>query len=132
MASTNHMDPTTMSARDSLTILAVDDDALVLMSTCAMLEELGYRVLEAGSGKEALRKLQDDGGVDLVITDQAMPGMTGVELAQFIKVSWPDMPIVVATGYSDLPPGSPEYPMIAKPFGEKDLAKIISQVVAAR
>ena len=97
-----------------------------------MLEELGYRVLEAGSGKEALRKLQDDGGVDLVITDQAMPGMTGVELAQFIKVSWPDMPIVVATGYSDLPPGSPEYPMIAKPFGEKDLAKIISQVVAAR
>lgn len=119
-----------MSQRDPLTILAVDDDALVLMSTAAMLEELGHRVLEAVSGSDALRLLQD-GGVDLVITDQAMPGMTGVELAQAVNKHWPSLPIVVATGYSDLPPGSPQYPMIAKPFGEKDLANVISQVFAA-
>lgn len=121
-----------MSNRNPLTILAVDDDALVLMSTCAMLEELGHKVLEAMSGKDALVLLQDDGAIDLVITDQAMPGMTGVELALTVNQRWPKLPIVVATGYSDLPPGSPHYPMIAKPFGEKDLERVISDVLDAR
>ncbi len=121
-----------MSHRNPLTILAVDDDALVLMSTCAMLEELGHKVLEAVSAREALGLLQGDSHVDLMITDQAMPGMTGVELARAANEQRPNLPIVVATGYSDLPPGSPHYPMIAKPFGEKDLARIISEVLGAR
>ncbi len=133
MESTKSMNPTTSTSNQSpLTILAVDDDALVLMSTCAMLEELGHTVLEAVSGKDALRILLEVGDVDLVITDQAMPGMSGVELAQAMREQRPNLPIVVATGYSDLPPGSPNYPMIAKPFGEKELARVILEVLGAR
>ena len=120
-----------MNDQSALTILAVDDDALVLMSTCAMLEELGHTALEAISGKDTLRILLEVGDVDLVITDQAMPGMSGVELAQAMREQRPNLPIVVATGYSDLPPGSPNYPMIAKPFGEKELARVILEVLGA-
>ena len=121
-----------MNDQSALTILAVDDDALVLMSTCAMLEELGHTALEAISGKDTLRILLEVGDVDLVITDQAMPGMSGVELAQAMREQRPNLPIVVATGYSELPPGSPNYPMIAKPFGEKELARVILEVLGAR
>ena len=121
-----------MSNRNPLTILAVDDDALVLMSTSAMLEELRHTVLEATSGRDALNLLQNNSDVDLMITDQAMPGMTGVELALTVNKRWPKLPLVVATGYSDLPPGSPLYPMIAKPFGEKDLERVISDVLGPR
>lgn len=112
-----------------LTILAVDDDALVLMSTSAMIEELGHTVLEASSAREALEILRKSPNVTLVITDQAMPDMTGVELAAAIRKEWPDLPVILATGYSDLPVGSPDYPMLAKPFTEKDIARAIAQAL---
>jgi CheY-like chemotaxis protein len=114
----------------ALSILAVDDDALVLMSTCAMLEDLGHTVFEATSGAQALNILDGGVNVDLVITDQAMPGMTGLQLAQALGSRWPSLPIVLATGYSDLPEGSPQYPMLAKPFTEKDLARLIAEFAA--
>jgi CheY-like chemotaxis protein len=66
----------------SLTVLAVDDDALVRMNTALMLEDLGHVAMEAQSGKEALRMLDEGGLPDIVITDQAMPEMTGVELIE--------------------------------------------------
>ena len=115
-----------------LSILAVDDDALVLMSTCAMLEDLGHTVYEATSGQQALGILDGGAMVDLVITDQAMPDMSGLQLAQALESRWPGLPIVVATGYSDLPPGSPTYPMLGKPFNERELARTINEAVAAR
>lgn len=115
--------------RAPLAILAVDDDALVLMSTSAMLEDLGHTVFEATSGEQALGILNGGVVVDLVITDQAMPEMSGLELAKAIEGKWPGVPIVLATGYSDLPPGSPPYPMLGKPFNERDLARTISEAV---
>ncbi len=119
----------TTAAAPALSILAVDDDALVLMSTSAMLEDLGHTVFEATSGAQALDILGGGVNVDLVITDQAMPGMTGLQLAQALESRWPGLPIVLATGYSDLPEGSPPYPMLAKPFNERDLARTISEVL---
>ncbi|MFN3891354.1 MAG: response regulator [Beijerinckiaceae bacterium] len=119
-------------AGQSLTVLAVDDDALVLMSTSAMIEELGHAVIEAASARQALEILRDGASVDLVITDQAMPDMTGVELAQALNREWPNLPVVLATGYSDLPPGSPPFPMIGKPFSEKDLERTIADALARR
>src|SRR6185369_16940609 len=62
------------------TILVVDDDPLVAMSTVDMLEDLGHKVIEANSGDQALRILDAGREVDLLLTDHAMPGMTGVEL----------------------------------------------------
>jgi PAS domain S-box-containing protein len=109
-----------------LTVLAVDDDALVLMNTSAMLEDLGHAVLEATSGKEALGLLREH-AVDLVITDQAMPHMSGAQLAEAIRAEWPAMPIVLVTGYAELPPGVDiRLPRLPKPFGQNDLAKAIA------
>lgn len=89
-----------------LVILAVDDDALVLLNTAAMLEDLGHTVLEATSGTSALEIIRREGRIDLVITDQAMPQMTGSDLAAAIKAEKPDLPIILATGYAELPPGA--------------------------
>ncbi|HSI42178.1 MAG TPA: PAS domain S-box protein [Xanthobacteraceae bacterium] len=115
-----------------LKVLAVDDDPLVLMNTAAMLEELGHAVLEASSAKEALVILQADDGIDLIVTDQAMPHMTGTELAEAARRWRPDLPIVIATGYAELPGGiASRHPKLAKPFTERDLATIIAEVQQA-
>ncbi len=110
-------------------ILAVDDDALVLMNTTAMLEDLGHTVREAYSGREALDLLLTDPQVDLVITDHAMPQMTGAQLASEIRTRWPDLPIVLATGYAELPSGNdPGLPRLSKPFSQNDLRRALAAV----
>ena len=114
-----------------LVILAVDDDPLVLLNTAAMLEDLGHTVLEATSGKDALEIIRRKGGIDLVITDQAMPLMTGSELAIAIRAEKPDLPIILATGYAELPPGADGgLPRLSKPFRQHQLADAIAKTVA--
>lgn len=111
-----------------LTILAVDDDALVLMNTVMMLQDLGHQVLEANSGIDALRVLSEL-DVDLVITDHAMPKMTGIELAGIIEQKWPSVSVILASGYVDLPSGTKtDLRRLAKPFTEAELAKAIASV----
>ena len=89
-----------------LRILAVDDDALVLFGTAALLEDLGHVVTEATSGAEAVDLFDGGENFDLVITDQAMPNMTGVELAQTLRQRAPDLPIILASGYAEMPDGA--------------------------
>ena len=109
-----------------LTILAVDDDALVLMNTVAMLEDLGHTVFEAYSGKEALEILRREDSIDLVVTDQAMPKMTGTELAKVIRIEWPDIPVLLATGYADMGPRDEiGLSKLTKPYLPRDLAAAI-------
>ena len=109
-----------------LTILAVDDDALVLMNTVHMLEDLGHTVFEAYSGYEALEILKREDGIDLVVTDQAMPKMTGIELAKIIKREWPDIPVLLATGYADRVRGDDVgLPKLTKPYMQRELAEAI-------
>jgi PAS domain S-box-containing protein len=113
-----------------LVIVAVDDDPLVLMNTQAMLEDLGHTVIDAISGAEALSKLDAAGKVDLVITDHAMPTMTGSQLAREIRARWPALPIVLATGYAELPAGgNEELPRLSKPFSQAELAKMLERAV---
>jgi len=112
----------------SLTVLVVDDDALVLANTAAMLEDLGHSALQAGSGRDALDLLQKANIVDLVITDQAMPGMSGVQLAGAVRARWPAIPILLATGYAELPPGT-DLPKLNKPFLQSALARAIADVM---
>lgn len=113
----------------SLFVLAVDDDGLVLNSTTAMLENLGHTVFEATSGRQALDILRREPMVNLVIADQAMPRMTGTELAEAIRAEWPNLPIVLATGYDELPGANAELPMLAKPFRQKELAQAITDAI---
>lgn len=116
--------------RQSLKILAVDDDSLVLMNTVAMLEELGHTVIEAHSGLEALEILHRE-PVDLLITDQGMPKMTGGELAARTHASQPDLPIIVATGYAELSDEKARSLLrLPKPFSTEELAAVIAKAVA--
>src|SRR5690606_5313751 len=104
--------------RTGLKVIAVDDDALVLLNTAMMLEDLGHVVLEATSGEQALQLLAENPDVDLVITDQAMPRMTGLELAAAIGETRPSMPIILASGYADIEEARQlKLPRLAKPFG---------------
>jgi PAS domain S-box-containing protein len=114
-----------------LRILAVDDDSLVLMNTVLMLEDLGHQVIDATSGADALAILAVE-PVDLVISDHAMPLMTGAQLAEAIRCKWPEMPIILATGYADIPPGGglTDLPRLGKPFSQAQLAEAISRTIA--
>ncbi|MGL5838283.1 MAG: ATP-binding protein [Sphingorhabdus sp.] len=113
-----------------LEILVVDDDPLVAMGTIAMLEDIGHHGIKASSGKEAWNMLQNDNAFDIVITDFAMPGMSGAELAQRIKTRYPNLPVILASGYAELPEGI-ETPVgrLAKPFGPGELMDVIASVM---
>lgn len=82
------------------TILAVDDDPIILMNTGALLEDLGHQVFEASSGQEALDQLKRSPEIDLLITDHAMPGMTGSELIDAARALRPELSVILATGFS--------------------------------
>ncbi|HTO41468.1 MAG TPA: PAS domain S-box protein [Rhizomicrobium sp.] len=113
-----------------LKVLAVDDDSLVLMNTTAMLEDLGHSVVEASSAKAALESLRKQNDIDLIITDQVMPQMTGLQLVEMVKTDFPEMPIILATGYAELPPGiAARVVKLNKPFSEDDLAHAVDNAV---
>jgi PAS domain S-box-containing protein len=114
----------------ALTILAVDDDALVLANTRAMLEDLGHAVIVAYSGEQALERLERNPAIDLVITDHAMPRMTGSDLAKKIKAHHPDLPIVLATGYAELPTDTDaNLPRLSKPYRQDALAQAVADAI---
>jgi PAS domain S-box-containing protein len=115
---------------EKATILLVDDDALIAMSTVDMLEDLGHAVLEANSGAEALALLESGSEIDLMITDYSMPGMTGGQLAKAALALRPNLPIVLATGYADLPPGAGiDLPRLGKPYTQDQLAVEIAKAL---
>jgi len=114
-----------------LSVLAVDDDVLVLMNTAAMLEDLGHQCVAVESAVAALMAL-DDKPFDVVITDFAMPHMTGLQLATEVAARWPATPVVLASGYAELPPSADsDIPRLAKPYGQADLAAILRRVARA-
>jgi CheY-like chemotaxis protein len=111
----------------------VDDDALVLMNTAAMLEDLGHVVTEAFSGDAALKLMRDGHEFDLVITDHAMPRMTGMDLAKALRAEWPRLPIVMATGYAELPEGNVlNLPKLSKPFDQAQLEDAVATAFSMR
>ncbi len=111
-----------------LRILAVDDDPIILLNTTTVLSDMGHEVLEAHSGRSALEVLQKE-DVDLMITDYAMPRMTGGELVEAAKTVKPDLKIIVASGYAELPDGAAlNVPRLAKPFTDSELARAIAEL----
>ncbi len=113
-----------------LAILTVDDDPLVALNTSALLEELGHTVYSAPSALHALDILRQEKKIDLMITDQLMPDMTGSELASRIRAEKPHIAIILATGYAELAPGEAEgLPRLTKPFSQRELAEAIARAV---
>ncbi|MFC0202826.1 hybrid sensor histidine kinase/response regulator [Novosphingobium soli] len=116
-----------------LRIVAVDDDGLILMNTAALLEDLGHEVLEASSGEMALDLLRRYPDVDVLVTDQAMPGMTGTQLADHATAERGDLPIVLASGYGDVPQGSQaRIVKLGKPFTQAMLEQALRQALSRR
>jgi CheY-like chemotaxis protein len=117
----------------SCTILLVDDDSLVSEVTAAMLEDLGHDVVAVSSATHALDVIRSDARIDLVITDHAMPGMTGMELARHIRAMRIELPIILATGYAELPNSGPVgIPRLDKPYCQEKLASMIASIVGQR
>ncbi len=114
--------------RSSLSVMVVDDDALVLENTVAMLEDLSHRVVAARSGDEAKRLIETSKAPDLVITDHAMPGMTGLQLAEWLKKERPHIRVLLITGFAELPSDA-DLPRLNKPFDQSVLAAAIGETM---
>jgi CheY-like chemotaxis protein len=129
-APTHHPEIVIGGASKSLRILAVDDDALVLFSTVSMLEDLGHQAQAASSGEEALAILGKDSTFDAIVTDQGMPGMTGLELARRLAGSGRAIPVLIATGYAELPDRGAT-PTLDKPFGPAQLERALQRLLSS-
>jgi CheY-like chemotaxis protein len=110
------------------TVLVVDDDKVVLKSTGRMLDSVGYAVIPAESGGEALRLTATRPEIALVLADFVMPEMNGVELARAIQATRPGLPVIIVTGHGDLEDLKEigEWRILQKPYSEDDLDAMIT------
>jgi signal transduction histidine kinase/CheY-like chemotaxis protein len=123
--------PPPLARPGSHTVLLVEDDAIVRRSVRRMLQHLGYRTLEADAADAALRVLdeQREAGVDVVLTDQDMPGLTGAELAVRLRATHPRLAVILMSGHVDdaAPPSGLSY--LQKPVLPEDLDVAIRGVL---
>jgi signal transduction histidine kinase len=111
-------------------ILFVDDDPLIASSTVSLLEDLGHHVIEAHSAPEALGLIERGLVPDLLITDHAMPGMTGSELAREVRRRHSRLPILLATGFAELEDEKvADLPRLSKPYTLDQLASEIARLL---
>jgi len=116
-----------------VTVLLVDDDSPVRVTTAQIVRGLGYTVVEAENGSEALSVLSGQQRVDLLLTDVAMPGMSGPELAQRAQSVRPGLPTVFISGYADpqtIAGGARLRRFVRKPFRAADLAEHLEHAMA--
>ena len=110
-------------------ILVVEDEALVRMATQTSLEALGYRVIVAANGNEALKQVSANPQIDLLITDISMPGMDGRDLAEAALLLRPDIGLLLTTGHGRNGAALDGLPILAKPYPLNELAAVISQLL---
>jgi PAS domain S-box-containing protein len=111
------------------TVLLVDDEELVRMSTADMLSDLGYSVVEAASGEEAARLVSRGTHFDVLVTDHLMPGMTGTDLADTVRAAKPGVPVLLVSGYAEHEGIEPAIPRLTKPFRADELAARLSELI---
>lgn len=115
------------------TVLVVDDDPLISSSTSFLLQDLGQDVIEVNSGQAALEVLRSNREVDVMLTDFSMPKMTGLELAKAAQLLRPSLPVILATGYAELPEGTEaNLPKLRKPYQQSQLLLEIAKAVMPR
>jgi CheY-like chemotaxis protein len=124
----------TQPARE--TVLVVDDEEMVRRLATRMLLGQGYRVLEAGSGAEAVRMLQRGAQqIDAVLTDLAMPGLGGRQLGETISSCWPKIQVIYMSGFAMqrmVSDGAldPKEPFVQKPFTAEQLTRAVREAMA--
>jgi signal transduction histidine kinase len=116
----------------SFTILVVDDDVMIAEVTAALLEDLDHTVIVVNSAADAIEQLRVRGDtIDLLLTDHAMPGMTGIELAAKAREDRPGLPIILASGYAEIPSGEGlGLFRLAKPYRREELLAGVASVMA--
>lgn len=126
-------------ARNSETVLVVEDNPDVREVTLERIEGLGYVVLEAASAPEAIKVLEANPDVQLVLTDVVMPGgMSGFELAQWIGENRPGVAVVCTSGFAEGASGQqgmghpPACAMLHKPYGRAELSKVLTAALAGK
>lgn len=116
--------------RNGQRVLLVDDDSLVLISSQAMLEELGYEVETATSGEQALAILAQSGDtIDCLISDHLMPGICGPELVSKARVLYPRLKALIASGYGEAEPDTVGIPRLAKPYDHHSLRQAMEALL---
>ena len=106
--------------------LVVDDEDLVRLTTADMLADLGYEVVEARSGEQALELVEAGLEPVLVVTDHLMPGVDGVQLARRLSARRPDLPILIVSGYAEGEGLVPDLARLTKPFRKADLVRSLA------
>ena len=113
-------------------VLVVDDETLVRMLAVDYLENAGFDVIEANDGAQALRLLSQDPGVQVLFTDVNMPGISGLELARQVHDRFPEMGLIVTSGYER--PSAAEMPdhsrFLRKPYTSQDITGLVLALVA--
>jgi len=109
-------------------VLLVDDEPLARMSTAEMLTDLGYSVVEAGSAEDALQRIDEGVRPNLLVTDHLMPGMSGTELSRALRARYPDLQILVVSGYARSEGVTPDVARLAKPFRSDELAASLASL----
>jgi CheY-like chemotaxis protein len=121
-----------MVPKDRLpTVLAVDDDPLILLGTAAVLGEQGWTVATATTGAAALKRVGEDASIVAVVSDLAMRGMSGIELFGAIRQLQRPVALVLVSGHAapseELPPGCE---LVVKPFAPDQLASALNAAMA--
>ncbi len=111
------------------TVLLVDDEAPIRATVSEMLQDLGYRVIEAETGQRAIELVEGGLAPDLLVTDHLMPGMTGTELARRVLSRAP-LPILIISGYADVDNIPSDLARLAKPFRQLDLTEALAKILA--
>ena len=135
-----HAEPATTApsdARSGARVLLIDDDPDVRDVLTAQLSDLGCAVVPVTSGHAALDLLNADKaeGFDLLISDYAMPGLSGAELASAVRERWPNLPVLLITGYNDVVAetrAGQGWDWLQKPFRQADLAEHVGRMVAVK
>jgi len=113
-----------------LRVLLSEDDAEVRSVVAAYLADLGHHAVSVESGPRALAVLEADAGFDLLVTDFAMPGMSGLELATEVRTRWPHIAVLLVTGFADVGESPVDVALITKPFSCDDLRQHVAEAVA--
>jgi PAS domain S-box-containing protein len=109
-------------------ILVVEDEPAVRRLIARTLERAGLQCRAVSDGQEALRTLEEGFRADVVLSDVVMPNLSGTELARLVATRWPDLPVILMTGYAgdDVPT---DWPVIAKPFAPRQLIEAITKAL---
>lgn len=128
-----HGDAPTPAVGRSLTVLAVDDEPIILMGTASMLEMMGHHVIVANCGNSALERLRADPAITVIVTDQTMPGLSGLELIGAAQQLDRKLALVLTTGHVDFAPGpAAAWVHLVKPFSYDELEAALRTALAAR